>query len=394
MKVLTLSSLFPSSVRPSFGIFVETRLRHLVKDTGVDARVVAPVPWFPFTHAAFGAYASAARTPRYEDRNGLQVRHPRYMVIPKIGMRFAPGALCRAFVREAKALQAQGFDFDVIDAHYLFPDGVAAAKVGQALGKPVIMTARGSDVTEIARDYPRYRAQIMAAVETSAHVITVSESLRRELTEYGAPADKVTTLRNGVDCDRFQPTGCGPAPGDPKSVLFVGWLIPRKRPDLVLKAVAQLPNVRACLVGSGPEEARLRQLAAMLEIEDRVDFLGQQPPEAMPGHFTAADVLMLPSEREGWANVLLEAMACGTPVVSRAVDGALDLVTTAEAGTLVDSDAPEDYAQAISALLAAPPDRAQVRAYAETFTWREISMAQRTIFERAIHGTALSEQGE
>ncbi len=384
LRVLTLSSLFPSSARPSFGVFVETRLRHLVKDMDVEARVVAPVPWFPLENPLFGGYAEQARTPRYEVRHGLKVWHPRYTVIPKIGMRWTPKALERAFLRGVMRVREDGFDFDVIDAHYLYPDGVAAANLGKKLGKPVIMTARGSDVTEIARQYPQYRSVIMDAVFSCAHVITVSESLRKELVGYGASPDKITTLRNGVDTERFVPTGERAKQAAPKVLLFVGWLIPRKRPDLVLKAASKLPNVLVRFVGIGPDEKRLRKLAFELGIEQRVQFLGQQPPEAMPAHFTAADVLMLPSEREGWANVLLEAMACGTPVVSSAVDGALDLVTVPEAGRLVENNDPEAYASAIRDLLASPPDRTRVRAYARNFSWQDISKAQYTIFQKAI----------
>lgn len=384
LRVLTVSSLFPSSARPSFGVFVETRLRQLVKDMEVEAQVVAPVPWFPLKNPLFGDYAALARTPGYEVRHGLKVWYPRYAVIPKVGMRWTPKTLERAFLRGAIQAREDGFEFDVIDAHYLYPDGVAAANLGKRLSKPVVMTARGSDVTEIARQYPQYRSVIMEAVCSCAHVITVSESLRSELIEYGAPPDQITTLRNGIDTERFVPTGKRATQAVPKVLLFVGWLIPRKRPDLVLKAASKLPDLQVRLVGSGPEEGRLRKLALELGMERRVQFLGQQPPEEMPAHFTAADVLMLPSEREGWANVLLEAMACGTPVVSSAVDGALDLVTVPEAGRLVNSNTPEAYADAIKELLASPPDRARVRAYARHFSWQDISQAQYKIFQRAI----------
>jgi glycosyltransferase involved in cell wall biosynthesis len=388
LNVLTVSSLYPSAVRPSFGVFVENRLRHLVSDTGMKATVIAPVPWFPFTSRLFGSYAQAARTPRTEKRNGLDVYHPRFLVVPKVGMRWTPATLYRAMLRQARALMADGLQVDVIDAHYLYPDGVAAVRLGRALDKPVILTARGSDVTEVGR-LPGYHHRVMEAVAASAHTITVSNSLREELIAGGAAPDQITTLRNGVDCERFSPVQTAfPKAGEPKTILFVGWLIPRRRPDLVLGAAAQLPGVHVRLVGSGPEEASLRVLAVDLGIAGRVAFLGQQPPEAMPGHFSAADVLMLPSEREGWANVLLEAMACGTPVVSRAVAGALDLVTVPEAGKLVDSDDPADYAQAVRTLLDAPPARESVRAYASRFKWRDISLAQERIFREAMaaHG--------
>jgi len=346
---------------------------------------MAPVPWFPFGHSAFGRYGEYAKVPAREVRHGIVVHHPRFLVVPKIGMRLTPWFLARAAARQLRALQQSGFDPDLIDAHYLYPDGVAAAKLGRAFNKPVVMTARGSDVTEIGR-LPVFREKILQAAESSSHVITVSNSLRQELVEIGVKTP-ITTLRNGVDTTLFQvlpdmpdkPHGI-----DDFHLVFAGWLIPRKRPALVLKAAAQLPGARVTIVGDGPERPKLEVLAQSLGIASRVAFLGQQPPEAMPGLLGRADVLMLPSEREGWANVLLEAMACGTPVVSNAVAGALDLVTVSEAGRLVYDQTAEAYAAAIKDIVGSYPGRAAVRRYALQFGWREVSLGQQAIFEKAV----------
>ena len=136
VRVLLLSSLFPSSTRPGHGIFVETRLRELLAEFGdrLQAKVLAPVPWFFSTNPRYGDRAAMARTPRREQRNGLDVLHPRFLVIPKVGMLLAPLALAVCAWWAARRLRAQGFDFDVIDAHYFYPDGVAAAMVARALG--------------------------------------------------------------------------------------------------------------------------------------------------------------------------------------------------------------------------------------------------------------------
>ncbi|MFC4349706.1 glycosyltransferase [Kordiimonas lipolytica] len=346
---------------------------------------MAPVPWFPFGHSVFGRYGEYAKVPAREVRHGIIVHHPRFLVVPKVGMRLNPWFLARAAARKLRALQQSGFDPDLIDAHYLYPDGVAAAMLGRAFDKPVVMTARGSDVTEIGR-LPVFRGKILQAAESSSHIITVSNSLRQELAEMGVRTP-ITTLRNGVDADRFHilpDVSAKPHGIDDFHLVFAGWLIPRKRPDLVLKAAGQIPGARVTMVGEGPELPSLKVLAQSLGISSRVTFLGQQPPEAMPGLLGRADVLMLPSEREGWANVLLEAMACGTPVVSNAVAGALDLVTVPEAGRLVYSQTPEAYATAIKDVIYNHAGRRSVRAYAQQFGWREVSLAQQAIFEKAV----------
>lgn len=385
MKILTFSSLFPNAEQPSFGVFVENRLRHLLADTDIEAKVVAPVPWFPFQHSAFGRYSAFARVPAREHRHGIDIYHPRFPVIPKIGMRMTPKFLASALARSLKALQRDGFDPDLIDAHYLYPDGVAAAKVARAFNKPVVMTARGSDVTEVGR-IPWFRSVIVTATKKCGHVITVSNSLREELAEMGV-ATPMTTLRNGVDVERFNilpDVAKRPKGLDDFHIVFAGWLIPRKRPELVLKAASLLPGARVTMIGEGPEQGMLHKLAQSLGITSRVTFLGQQPPENMPDLLGRADLLMLPSEREGWANVLLEAMACGTPVVSNAVAGALDLVVVPEAGRLVREQTAEAYADAIKDLVANHAGRAAVRRYAEQFGWHEVSLGQKSIFEEVI----------
>ena len=164
LRVLTFSTLYPSSVRPGHGIFVETRLRELLKTGQVDARVIAPVPWFPSTNERFGDYARMASTPERETRNGIEVLHPRYPLPPKVGMTVAPLMLALGARSAVQRLLDEGFDFDVIDAHYFYPDGVAAALLARWFGRPFTITARGSDLTLIAQHaLPRRMMQWAAA---------------------------------------------------------------------------------------------------------------------------------------------------------------------------------------------------------------------------------------
>jgi len=387
MKILVFTSLYPNEVDPVFGVFVENRLRHFLADTPHEAVVVAPVPWFPFKGKRWGRYAKFARVPREEVRHGITVYHPRYLVVPKIGMWLTPFTLYRGALKLVRRLQREQGSFDVIDAHYLYPDGVAASKLASDLGLPFVMTARGSDVTEIAQQGIA-GAMVLGAAQQAAHVITVSNSLRDDLLSLGVEPSHVSTLRNGVDADHFRPDETEKPymafDGARHIVAFAGWLIERKRVDIAIAALPHLDaGVHVAVAGEGPLRAALEAQAKRLGVADRVHFLGKVSPSDMPAFFSAADVLVLPSEREGWANVLLEAMACGTPVVSRAVAGALDLVTCAEAGNLVDGDDPADYARAIDDVLTHRINREATRAYAMTFGWREISLAQEAIFSRA-----------
>ncbi|MFN0025403.1 MAG: glycosyltransferase [Parvularculaceae bacterium] len=375
MKILTITTLYPNAASPSHGVFVENRLTAHKLRTGDDFRVIAPVPWFPSSASVFGRYARHAGAPAHEDRGGVAVSHPRYAIPPKVGMTYAATALARVIEREARALLAAGWDFDLIDAHYLYPDGVAAAAVAKRLGKPFVMTARGSDVTELAR-FPRQRRMILDAIIVADAVICVAAALKGDLVQIGAPGEKIWVLRNGVDLETFRPldrAGVRLEMGLTGPVLAsVGSLIPRKGHDIAIGALAHLPGATLLIAGEGAEDATLKALAERLGVAARVRFLGQQRHEALSEIYNAADALVLASTREGWPNVLLEAMACGTPVVAADAGGAREVVRESAAGRIVTERTPEAFAEAARAVIAAS-DRPATRAYAERHSWDETS---------------------
>lgn len=377
MKILTFSTLFPNTEKPGHGIFVETRLRHLVASGQVEARVVAPVPWFPSSHPRFGDYAKMAKVPRHEVRHGLQVAHPRYLTLPKIGMNVAPALLAQGAKPAIARLLDEGFDFDLIDAHYFYPDGVAAAMLARYFNKPLVITARGSDITLLPQ-YPLPRRMITWAARRADAVITVCNALRDEVVALGVDAGKVTSLRNGVDLALFRPVERTPNPAF--TLLSVGHLVPVKAQELIVGALPLLPGVRLVLAGDGPNRAMLEQLAQTLKVSARVTFLGAVPQAQLREHYGRADALVLASSREGWANVLLESMACGTPVVASRVYGTPEVVAAPDAGVLMNERTPRGVADAVNALRAHYPDRAATRRYAEGFSWNDTTAGQLQVF--------------
>ncbi|HZW21701.1 glycosyltransferase family 4 protein [Noviherbaspirillum sp.] len=383
MKILTFSTLYPNRERPGHGIFVETRLRHLVMSGKIEARVMAPVPWFPFAHDRFGQYASHARAPRNEIRDGIAVDHPRYPVLPKIGMNVAPQLLAKAVMPAIRKLIDAGQDFDLIDAHYFYPDGVAAVMLAKHFNKPVVVTARGSDIT-LFPHYPRPRKLILQAASEADGVITVCQALKDEMVRLGVPAQRITTLRNGVDLDLFAPVEREPVRRrlgiEGFTLLSVGNLIPLKGHDLVIDALQQLPGVRLLIAGKGPERGALEARAKALQVADRVRFLGTLPQAELRHYYGAADALVLASSREGWANVLLEAMACGTPVVASRVWGTPEVVASPDAGLLMETRSAAGVAQAVRQLQRHYPDRGMTRRYAEGFSWDDTTAGQLRLF--------------
>ncbi|MBN8890111.1 MAG: glycosyltransferase [Rhodospirillales bacterium] len=388
LRLLTFSTLFPDSTRPNFGVFVENRLRHLVATGAARSTVLAPVPWFPAgLGARFAAWSRFARVPREETRHGLVVHHPRFVVLPKVGMAVAPLLLFLAARRALGRLVAQGFEFDAIDAHYLYPDGVAAVWLGRAFGKPVVVTVRGSDVTELP-DYAVPRALIRRAIAGADALISVSGGLKDALVALGAPPEKVTVLRNGVETDVFRPTDRDATRARlglaRPTLISVGGLIPRKGHHLTIAAMHLLPEYDLLIVGEGPERARLEALAAAAGVAGRVRLLGPRPHGELPAFYGAADAMVLASSREGWANVLLESMACGTPVVASNIPGNPEVVRARAGGVIIGENTAEGIAAGVRDLFADMPARAATRAYAEPFSWDETSAGQLEVFRRVL----------
>ena len=393
VRTVLFSTLYPSIARPGHGIFVETRLRELLRSGAVQTKVMAPVPWLPPGLAAFGRYAAIAATPHREVWNGVDVLHPRYPLLPKVGMTLAPLLLAMACVAPLRRLVAEGLDFDLFDAHYYYPDGVAAAWLGMVFAKPVVITARGSDLNLIGR-YRLPRAMMSWASRRAAASIGVCNALVDVLRDWGVGDERLHVMRNGVDLCKFRlrpreearhVLGLDEGP----LLLSVGHLVELKGHGLVIEALARLlpthPNARLVVIGHGPERAHLEAQAQRLGVAERVRFLGAVAQEQLVDWYGAANVLVLASSREGWANVLLEAMACGTPVVATRAGGTPEVVAVPAAGRLVDVRSASAIAEAINAILLSPPEPRNVRAYAESFSWDATTRQQIDLF-RALTG--------
>ncbi|MES2831376.1 MAG: glycosyltransferase family 4 protein [Pseudomonadota bacterium] len=387
MKLLTVSTLFPNAQRQHHGIFVQTRLRYLLQSGKVQSKVIAPVPWFPSKNTCFGEYGAFARVPKQDSRFGIDIVHPRYLAIPKVGMTIAPSLLAASLKPAIARILDEGYDFNAIDAHYFYPDGVAAIMAGKYFNKPVVITARGTDINLIPQ-HPLPRKMILWAASQAKGMITVCQALKDEMIKLGIDGSRITTLRNGVDLDVFHP-------GDRVALrkalqiedftlLSVGHLIERKGHDIAIQALVELPDVKLMIAGDGPERKKLEALVQTLQLQGRVTFLGGLAQPELVRHYQAVDALVLCSSREGWANVLLESMACATPVIASNVWGTPEVVAYPEAGVLMPSRTPRGMAEATRALRTAYPSHDATRCYAENFSWDDTTQGQIRLFEKVI----------
>jgi len=389
MRILTFTSLFPNRMNPDFGIFIFNRTSHLAKREGNVVEVVAPVPYFP-NFLKWTARGSVVSIPPTEQIGNLQVHHPRYLLVPKVSMPLHGLLMYAGCMSYVKRLH-QKCRFDCIDAHYVFPDGLAAVLIGSSLGIPVVVSARGTDIHTF-QGFTTVRPQICWALRHAAGVIAVSDSLARMVRDLEPGLKDAQTIGNGVDGHRFFPEDQQTAREklgldlQDKIIVSVAALKYVKGPDLLVRAAALLKESfaggKVLFVGVGPELESLQQLAEQLDCADICQFVGPVPNDQLRTYFSAANVSCLASRREGWPNVILESLACGTPVVATAVGAVPQLLADRELGAIVDPT-PEAIHAGLSRALQQEWNPETLSAFAQGHTWENVAARVEVVLKRA-----------
>lgn len=372
MRVLVFTTVFPNALHPLHGLFVAERTRHTAEHA--EIRVVAPVPWF-------------ARRPRPLPSRGIPgIEHPRFFYVPRLFKSLDGVFLFLSALPTVWRLRRR-FDFDLVDAHFGFPDGVAAILLGAWFHRPVVVTLRGSEL-EMVR-YKMRRTVLGWALRRADRVIAVSKELAALAMSMGVQPGRVRVIGNAVDAERFKPIDRIMArrslgvPDDAALVVSVGHLARVKGFDLVLRALPGVAAVhdalRFVIVGgpapsSGEYPAQLTADIARLGLGDRVTVTGPVAPEEVARWLSAADLFVLASEREGSPNALREALACGCPVVACDVGDTRE-VLGAHAGLIVPQrECPDQWRDALLEALGRSWNRAAIRADAERHTWADVAM--------------------
>ena len=379
VHVVVLSSLFPSRMQPGAGLFIRERMFRVGQR--LPLAVVAPTPWFPM-QSWLRRWRSGFRpgAPRHELQVDHDVWFPKFLSVPGVLKRLDGFAMAVAAWPRLRALKRAG-RLDVLDAHFGYPDGLAATLLGRWLQVPVTITMRGTETRHAADS--ALRPLLARALNGADRVFAVSESLRQVALGLGVAPGKVRVVGNGVDLARFRPVDRAQAraalglPLETPVLISVGGLCERKGFHRVIDA---LPGLHALglpvhlLVVGGPSPegdwtSRLQGQVKALALQPYVHFLGAVPPDQLPGLLGAADVFALATRNEGWANVFLEAMACGLPVVTTDVGGNAEVVCRPDLGKVVTFDDAPALQAALCAALGQSWDRSAIRAYAETNTW-------------------------
>jgi glycosyltransferase involved in cell wall biosynthesis len=389
-RVLSISTLYPNAARPRFGTFVARSLEALAARGDWEVTLVNPIGLPPMV---FGRYLGLAVAAVDGIERGVDVRRPEFTLLPKLGARLNPRAIARKVLPLARRLHAER-PFDLVDAQFFYPDGPAAARVAEALGLPLSIKARGADI-QFWGGKPWARRAMLEAGEQAAGLLAVCEALADDMAAMGLPREKVTVHYTGLDRDRFRPLdgidlrrklgevlGIALPSSDPL-LATVGALIPRKGQELVIGAMLAHPMAHLLLVGSGEDEDKLRGIVRDFDLGSRVHFLGDLDHNLLPVILSAAGLMVLPSASEGLANAWIEALACGTPLVITDAGGAREVVTSRDAGLIVECTE-EAIAAGIADLLADMPPPAKVAAMAARFSWEANAAALAAYYERLL----------
>ncbi|MHB1353704.1 MAG: glycosyltransferase [Thiobacillus sp.] len=378
VELVVFSSLFPSAARPGAGLFIRERMFRVAQRRRLA--VVSPQPWFP-GQSLIRRVRPGYRPPvaAFEVQQGIDVYHPRFLSLPGLLRRLDGLSMALACLPLLRRLRRDGAK--LIDAHFAYPDGDAATRLGRWLGLPVTVTLRGTEVPHSRK--PVLRRRLRRVLRDAARVFSVSDSLRRLALDLGADPRKTEVVGNGVDVGVFHPVERAAArarfglPDDARVLISVGGLVERKGMHRVLDCLpallSQCPNLHYLIVGGGSAEgdmrAALEAQTVRLGLAGRVHFPGALPPAELKWALSAADVFVLATRNEGWANVFLEAMACGLPVVTTDVGGNREVVGSDDLGRIVPfGDAPALTA-ALAESLRRDWDREAIIGYARRNQW-------------------------
>ncbi|MGE0823684.1 MAG: glycosyltransferase family 4 protein [Candidatus Binatia bacterium] len=390
MKVLVFTSLYPNNMWPNQGVFIKERVAHVAKLDHCEVKVVAPVPYFP--PVRLGARWRFSQVVQHEIREGIEIIHPRYYMIPKVGMVFYGVSLFASLLPHVRRMQ-HSFAFDLIDAHFVYPDGMAAVLLGRMLGKPVVVSARGSDIN-VYKDLTLIRPLLRWTLGRANAVVTVSQALKDAMERLGTAREKIHVIPNGVDSEKFFPMARAKAREQvgirtERVILSVGHLTANKGFALLVRALKVLvdeyglTDLRLVIVGEGGYRKELEQLIHVENVESRVTLVGAIAHSELHSWYSAADVFCLASAHEGCPNVVLESLACGTPVVATAVGGIPEILRSSDIGILTERKERALAASLAEALQTIWQKEVIIR-YARQQTWAQVAKEVFHVFNKAI----------
>jgi len=354
-SLVIITNLFPLPWEPNRATFNRQQFAQL--DDEFDKSIIVPVA-FPewFSH-------------RKEIKQTENLRYVPYFYLPKVGRRFYS-----VFMFLSILMHSGWWLFTknpkVILASWAFPEAVAASWLSKLFRCRFFFKVHGSDIN-LHGKIPSRAKQIVQASKNAQGILSVSQALADEMISMGIERKKISVIYNGVDHQKFGVETKAPLNGD--YLLYVGNLKHDKGVVELIKGFAKIcnnyPTLNLVYAGSGIEKERLGQLSKALNIADKVQLLGSVEHHKLPALITHAKALVLPSYNEGVPNVVLEAMACGTPVLATNVGGIPEVVDEKICGRLIKPRCEIAVENGLNDILNQPWNKEQIKAHSKKFTW-------------------------
>lgn len=380
IKTLILTNLFPNPEQPLRGNFIASLVKEICKIT--DITIVSPLPWHRFH-----------KIPFVNNWDGLTVYYPKYPFVPVLSRPLQPVLMTLSIFKLVERLVIEK-GINLINAHWVYPDGISAVWTGRRIGVPVIVSARGCDIN-LYGNYRLRKPQIRWALEHSHRVITVSNNLSEIIVNNMAlDKRKVIVIRNGVDKDRFslgnredyrKRTGLYL---ETKYLIFIGQMHEVKGVNYLIDALYILKKkgaltFKTILIGDGPLKKNVEDWIRKRDLTKDILLLGEKPNDEIPLWMNACNLFCLPSKREGLPNVILEATATGLPVVASRVGGISEIVDDSN-GILVEPGNPSALADAIVTAFKKKWDRERIREKVNSFSWEKSAEMYFKIYQEVL----------
>jgi len=380
MPYFVSASLFPSIATPNTGLFVMHRLAALQKYLQHHNKplfIASPTPYFPFKNPIFKHYAIYAQKPKgISTYKNFTVSYPRYWQIPFNNSSLS-GHFCAASLTPAldHFIKMHGKPHKLI-AEYGFPDAVAIYKLSKIYQIPYVITLRGSDISYFMQ-LKNIQRQMLTALKHADAILCVSQDMKDYLQTYDTiPPEKLYVVGNGVDKHIFYKSNKlsllkkDYAIKTPYLVSSVGGLIPRKNHSLAINALLHLQDHSLIIAGDGPDYAELSTQIQQLNLSERVFLIGAQPQEKLAELYNESNLFLLSSLSEGRPNVVLEALACGTPALSSTVHGIKELITDNQYGDIFGQNInPKALAQKIKDHTRKKYNSQAIMQHGHSFSW-------------------------
>jgi len=396
MKVLVISHMYPSTFSEIEGLFIHQQVKELERQ-GCEVKVISPKPWTPFPIEYLSKkWKRYSQIPKKVIWDGIEVHYPRYLDFPKALFFASSGERMFKGIQKTVDRILQDFKFDLIHSHVALPDGYVGMEIAKRYKKPLVVTVHGADFYRTILKNKKCKKNIEKVINFSNKTIVVSNKLKKTgEKELKIEEEKIVIIPDGINKEDIfkEESNLSKEYGDKKIILSVSHLIKTKGIDLNLKAISRLkekyPTIHYLIIGEGKARKKLEKIVKNLNLQDKVEFLGQLPHNKVMEYMSICDIFSLPSWKEGFGVVYIEAMAHKKPVIACEGEGPEDFIKDKKTGLLVKPKDVGSLAEAIDFLLSNSERAKEIGERAkklvlENYTWERIAGRLIEIYKKAI----------